>query len=382
MLLVFIIIHKQENKKKEVSKIHAHSSQIYDLQFSPFDDNILASGSDGGRIRLWKIPENGLTSDLSDFHADLQEHRKRVSSLRFHPSAENILLSGSNDSTVLVWDIESSQTVLRCELDGAVQGLSWNYDGSLFASTTVSKTISVWDPRSQQSTQQGNGHVGIKPSRCIWLGNSNNIASTGFTRTRERQLCIWDSRNLSSSLTKYTIDSSTGILEPFYDSDTKLLYLAGKGDGNIRCFETMDSSPYYNEITQFVSDQPTKSACLIPKRSVNVMDCEINRILKVTANSIIPIAWNVPRKSKVNFADDLFPNTAGPIPAHNAKSWLDGTNNNPILVSLNPEIKGISESQQEEIKKKEEEERIIKEEEERKANIKDCTFFKISSCCR
>lgn len=57
-----------------------------------------------------------------------------------------------------------------------------------------------------------------------------------------------------------------------------------------------DSSPYYNEITQFICDIPTKSACLLPKRGVNVMNCEINRVLKLTANSVAPISWTVPRK--------------------------------------------------------------------------------------
>jgi len=360
-------------QKGEPSKIHAHSSQIYDLQFSPFDDNLLATGADDGRLRLWNLPQDGLTSDLSSPSLDLQEHRKRVAALRFHPTANNILLSGGNDSQAIIWDLENSKSVLTSNLDGYIQGLSWNYDGSLFAATTAEKTVSVWDPRSSQDSavQTGKGHPGVKPTRVVWAGNGTNFISTGFSQTRERQVKVWDSRNLASCLQTISIDTSTGILEPFFDVDTDLLYLAGKGDGNIRCYESNNSSPYLSEITQFVSDLPTKSACLAPKRSVDVMNCEINRVLKLTSNSIAPVSWTVPRKSKVNFADDLFPNTAGTQPAQSGSDWLSGSNANPILVSLNPETLGITEERQEEIKQEEEEQQRIEEERIAKANKKE-----------
>lgn len=31
-----------------------------------------------------------------------------------------------------------------------------------------------------------------------------------------------------------SIDSSSGVLFPYYDHDTKMVYVAGKGDGNVR----------------------------------------------------------------------------------------------------------------------------------------------------
>ena len=75
-----------------------------------------------------------------------------------------------------------------------------------------------------------------------------------------------------------------------------MAYLFLQGDGNIRCYEMSESAPYYSEITQFVSDVPTKSACLAPKRCVDVMNCEVNRVLKLTSNSVAPVSWVVPRK--------------------------------------------------------------------------------------
>lgn len=37
---------------------------------------------------------------------------------------------------------------------------------------------------------------------------------------------------------------ASGALLPFYDPDTSILFLGGRGDGNIRYYEVMDSSLY------------------------------------------------------------------------------------------------------------------------------------------
>ncbi|MPC55893.1 Coronin-B [Portunus trituberculatus] len=40
----------------------------------------------------------------------------------------------------------------------------------------------------------------------------------------------------------------------------------------------------------------TKGACLVPKRGLDVMNAEVNKILQLTSNSLIPITYQVPRK--------------------------------------------------------------------------------------
>ena len=40
----------------------------------------------------------------------------------------------------------------------------------------------------------------------------------------------------------------------------------------------------------------SKGACLVPKRGLDVMNGEVNRVLQLTSNAIIPITYQVPRK--------------------------------------------------------------------------------------
>lgn len=79
------------------------------------------------------------------------------------------------------------------------------------------------------------------------------------------------------------------------------LYLAGKGDGNIRYYEIVDESPYIHYLNQFISGHPQKALGFMPKRGLNTAICEIFRFYKLHAagNICEPIAMIVPRKSTV-----------------------------------------------------------------------------------
>lgn len=51
---------------------------------------------------------------------------------------------------------------------------------------------------------------------------------------------LWDGQ--LKQIKEENIDTSSGVLMPFYDSDLGILYLAGKGDGNIRYYEVTDKA--------------------------------------------------------------------------------------------------------------------------------------------
>jgi len=39
-----------------------------------------------------------------------------------------------------------------------------------------------------------------------------------------------------------------------------------------------------------------KGLALVPKRALDVMNCEVNRLLVLAQQSVIPVSYNVPRK--------------------------------------------------------------------------------------
>ena len=117
---------------------------------------------------------------------------------------------------------------------------------------------------------------------------------------------IRDTRNLEIPVHTMDLDVSAGILVPLYDPETKMMFLAGKGDRYIQFVEIADQAPWIIPGLRYTGDQVTltnqrliidqsqgKGACLVPKRALNVMKGEINRLLQLADNSIVPIMWQV-----------------------------------------------------------------------------------------
>jgi len=120
---------------------------------------------------------------------------------------------------------------------------------------------------------------------------------------------------------------------PFFDIDNNILYLGGKGDGNIRYYEVVDEAPYIHYLTEFKTNTPQRGLCLVPKRALSVSECEIARILKLGVKTIEPISFQVPRKSDV-FQDDLYPDCFSGDPSLSASEWIGGKDADPKTVSL------------------------------------------------
>uniref|UniRef100_A0A672P3F2 Coronin, actin binding protein, 1Ca n=1 Tax=Sinocyclocheilus grahami TaxID=75366 RepID=A0A672P3F2_SINGR len=129
------------------------------------------------------------------------------------------------------------------------------------------------------------------------------------------------------------MDTSNGVLLPFYDPDTNVVYLCGKGDSSIRYFEITDEAPFVHYLNTFTTKEPQRGMGYMPKRGLDVNKCEIARFYKLHERKCEPIIMTVPRKSDL-FQDDLYPDTAGPDAPLEAEEWFEGKNGEPVLISL------------------------------------------------
>lgn len=69
---------------------------------------------------------------------------------------------------------------------------------------------------------------GSKPCRAIFL-KDGLILTTGFSNNNtDRQFSLRDPKKLEEPLVLTNWDTSIGVLFPFYDPDTNLIYLCGK----------------------------------------------------------------------------------------------------------------------------------------------------------
>jgi hypothetical protein len=128
--------------------ITGHKGVVQDLCFSPFHDNILATASADGSLKLWMIPDAGLTENLTKYDADLKGHTKKVSLMKWHPTANFTIGSTSLDGTFKIWDIQSEKCTMSYDNIGeAPWSMEWNHNGSMMATIDKSKKMHIFDPR-------------------------------------------------------------------------------------------------------------------------------------------------------------------------------------------------------------------------------------------
>lgn len=313
-----------------------HKGAVLDFDFNPMHENLIATGGDDCTVKLWGIPEGGLTDNNSDPLVDLHEHQRKITVLRFHPTAEHVCASGSADTLVKLWDMSQGECKVTSKAHPEmILDLDWNYDGSLLATSCKDKHVRIIDPRTGEETQSVEAHDGSKTTKITWLGGEHKtLASVGFTRQSKRQFKIWDPKKMDKPVAVFDIDQAAGVIMPFFDEGTSLMFLGGKGDGNVRYYEMVDDNPW-SFLIESSKGTPCKGLAMIPKRGVDVMKCEVVKMLKLTPNSVEPMSFICPRKSDL-FQDDLFPDCYAGKPAMSADEFFDGKNKKPVMMSMDP----------------------------------------------
>lgn len=323
-------------------RVSGHRGNVLDVKWNPFNDYCIASCSEDSTVKVWEIPPHGVLKNLTVPWKELQGHSRRVSIIEWHPTANNILFSTAYDYKIMIWSLDCPEQVIKNPVrtishhTDVVLSMSFNTDGSLFATTCKDRKVRLMDTRTGNLLQEANCKT-HRANKVLVLGNMKMLLTTGTSRWNERQIALWDQDDMSVPLLEENLDGSSGVLFPFYDPDTHMLYLAGKGDGNIRYYEISSEKPYLHYLTEYRSHLPQKGMGVMPKRGLDVSSCEVFRFYKlVTIKSLIePLSMIVPRRSE-SYQEDIYPMTAGNIPALTAEEWLSGIDKGPVLMSLKP----------------------------------------------
>ncbi|SNX84006.1 probable CRN1 - a coronin, that promotes actin polymerization and crosslinking to microtubules [Melanopsichium pennsylvanicum] len=329
-----------------------HTATVLDTAFSPFQDNFVASASDDGTIGLWNIDgpnfdqlewsdkERERNGGVKDFEpiARVSGGGRKIGQVVWHPTASNVLAAATGDHVVKLFDVSSASTAasspsisLRGFTD-TIQSLDWDWTGSTLIATSRDRKIRTFDPRTGESpVQVADSHGGIKGARVIWCGDKDRAITTGFSKMSDRQMFLWDTKNLSSGpLKQVTLDSSSGIIMPFW-SDNNIVFLAGKGDGNIRYYELENDELHY--LTESKSSEPQRGLTFVGRRFLNTDENEIAKAYKITGTTIQPVSFCVPRKAE-GFQSDIFPPAPSAEPALTANQFFDGKRAPRNLISL------------------------------------------------
>ncbi|KAL5972238.1 Coronin-1B [Taenia solium] len=336
-------IEKYGRVGRDAPLVAGHRAAVLDIEWCPHNDDLIASGSEDCTAKVWQIPEGGLQpeTNLTTPVADLVAHQRRVGLVKWHPTAEYVLLTAGTshflfccaDNIIFIWNVSTEEKLITINFPDMVLSASFNWNGSRLVTTCKDRHTRIIDPRKGTILKENICHQGTKPQQAIYL-KDGRIFTTGFSPMSERQFALWAKDDVSKRLVEQDLDISNGIMFPFYDPDSNLIFLCGKGDSSMRYFEVTDDDPYIFFIDTMTSSDPQRGIGWMPKRGLNVNQNEIARFYKLHTRGFCEvIPFTVPRKS-VLYQDDLYPDTVGDTPALSADEWMSGKDADPILISL------------------------------------------------
>ena len=318
--------------------ISVHKGKVWDFEFSPFYDHVIASGGDDTKAMITKFTadEDGLDKDVTEPMQVFDGHSKKVTHVRFS-KVTNVLATASFDATVRVYDIESAASVAEFATKGGIQSMEWNKDSTLIGASSKDKNLYTFDPRAPEAATTITGFAGSKSVKLTFMDRMGWLGACGFDKTAKRQIKIWDLRDTSEALYSQNLDSASSVLVPHWDDDLCVLYTAGKGEGSISYYEVVNDSTKVYYISMYRSKEPQRGGGWTPKSALNVWNCEVQRYYKLTKKSIVPLSFTVPRKAgKDVFQADIFPDAFSHKMALDPADYLSGKNAQPLTMSLDP----------------------------------------------
>jgi WD40 repeat protein len=165
------------------------TTDIYILCFAfSQDSQLLASGSNDNRVRLWDANTGGALLTL-------EGHGKGVRSVEFSPVGQ-LLASSSDDKTVRLWDCNTG--VAFHTLQGHTQRVTcvtFSPDGKFLATASEDNTIRLWDVEKGEECYSRNFHLyelfPNEPRRCIRFSpDGHHIVAASLNE----QPKIWSAR--------------------------------------------------------------------------------------------------------------------------------------------------------------------------------------------
>lgn len=329
-------IGMNEDAKVEAPIIEQNRQPISDLEFSPFYQEIIATGSEDGKIRLFKIPEGGLKERMNTPEMEVAFKRK-VCLINFNPVASNLLSAISYDQKVHLIDCVKGQGFSEIPVKGNSASLVWNVNGSVLGMTNKSKELVLLDPREKKETVRMKVTEGIRPSKICW-SDTNTVVSLGWGLSGAKELKLFDIRKAQEDLTvnfiqKIQIDTMASVTVPYCDRESKCIFTLGRGESTLKGFY-FDGKEYKKGLDSKLND-PCLELAWVPRRFVDYENCIIDRFIYFSSVSktINFASVKVPRKNPC-YDPEIYPPVFCGEPAMTVEEWVGGATKDPVTKEI------------------------------------------------
>ena len=324
--------------KSDQHRIKGHKANVLDLEFSPFSSDLLACAFDDYSILLYKLPEGGLTENMTKEVQIYQKHTKKVPFVTFNPVAADVVCSGAFTGEIHVWNVIKGDTYCQLKADDTPTLLGWNPNGTLIGSTTKNKFMNIFDPRANKMVLKQQINEAFQSAKFAFLDNETFV-TTSWTKSGAKMLKLWDVRKVKEDLTSegevssLQIDTSKTVTTPFVDRESKLLYCIGKGEAGIHVFDYNDGT--FRKGINYSTSEPALCSVLFDRKCLDYNTLEVNRFARyVNSHKVFYVSFNIPRRNP-GFDPTLYPPVEYGEAALTYDQWTGGETAEPKKKEIN-----------------------------------------------
>ena len=220
---------KPINLTNNYSTIQLEESNILDIEFSPFDSNLLCFSNDNSNVFLSKITYK--TSNEIELNSKVYKgHEKKVNFINFNPIASNIMVSGTSYGDIHIWESNEFKTYFQFKLLYNPNTLLWSPNVDLLGITTKNKFLTIYDPRNRNAVFQDQISNNSLITKFAWLDN-NSVATVSVNSDNKKVLSPLDIRKYNENnnyFSELEINQYTTLTIPYVNPELKLIYCVGK----------------------------------------------------------------------------------------------------------------------------------------------------------
>eukprot|EP01031_Cornospumella_fuschlensis_P023800 gene23800-28824_t len=262
--------------------IKAHAQIVQDVVFDPFDMCRLYTCSSDKALKMWTIPRDGLSIDISAPTASFTLASKApLRGIFPHRSAANLVAVRGSREVALIDTLAGKEISSIQTKDFAADMLhaTWSYLGDLLLTATKDKKIKCFDLRASQTAQNTlNSHPGPRFASLHVL-SEHQILSAGHSGN-DRIFHVWDLRALASPSVSLAVDNSASPLCVAVDTDFQRIFQSGLAESKLRVFNASLECVAEESISvQKFSQDPVKALSLLPK---TLCEHHESRLFKLT----------------------------------------------------------------------------------------------------
>ena len=173
-----------------------------------------------------------------------------------------------------------------------------------------------------------------------WMGDTGKIFTTGFSKS-DRQMAVWDTRDLSKAIKIKRVDNDTNMLFPYFDPANNVAYLSTRGGGSISVVEYVDEhEEKFFMLPSFGAKEETLGFCFMPKRYIDPKNTELQRGVRLTKTQVEYIAFRLPRTQGA-FVPTFYAPCPSGEPAMTAEEYLKGENKAAPKVEMKGDMSDV-----------------------------------------